>query len=84
LPVDDLGAAGDLLPDVLVRLKRAVLVDVAELHRIAKPDRAIIGLFLSVSMRNSVVLPAPLGPITPTMPPGGSLNDRSSIKTFPS
>ena len=24
-------------------------------------------------MRNSVVLPAPLGPITPTMPPGGSL-----------
>jgi hypothetical protein len=30
-------------------------------------------------MRNSVVLPAPLAPMTPTMPPGGSLNDRSSI-----
>ena len=30
-------------------------------------------------MRNSVVLPAPFGPITPTMPPGGSLKVRSSI-----
>ena len=32
-------------------------------------------------IRISVVLPAPLGPITPTMPPRGSLNDRSSIST---
>ncbi len=30
-------------------------------------------------MRNSVVLPAPFGPMTPTMPPGGSLKVRSSI-----
>ncbi len=30
------------------------------------------GLSWPVIMRNSVVLPAPLGPITPTMPPGGS------------
>ena len=30
-------------------------------------------------IRKSVVLPAPLGPITPTMPAGGSENDRSSI-----
>ncbi len=37
------------------------------------------GCSLPVSMRNSVVLPAPLGPIIPTMPPGGSLNDTSSI-----
>jgi hypothetical protein len=27
-------------------------------------------------MRKSVVLPAPFGPMTPTMPPGGSLNER--------
>ena len=33
-------------------------------------------------MRNSVVLPAPLGPITPTMPPAGNRNDRSSISTL--
>ena len=32
-------------------------------------------------MRNSVVLPAPLGPMTPTMPPGGSLKVRSSISS---
>jgi hypothetical protein len=31
-----------------------------------------------VIMRKSVVLPAPFGPITPTMPPRGSENDRSS------
>ena len=33
-------------------------------------------------MRNSVVLPAPFGPITPTMPPGGSLKVRSSISSL--
>ena len=33
-------------------------------------------------MRNSVVLPAPLGPMTPTMPPGGSLKLRSSISSL--
>ena len=32
-------------------------------------------------MRNSVVLPAPLGPMTPTMPPGGSLNESLSISS---
>jgi len=30
---------------------------------------------------NSVVLPAPLGPMTPTMPPGGNLKERSSINS---
>ena len=35
-----------------------------------------------VIMRNSVVLPAPFGPMTPTIPPGGSLNERSSISSL--
>ena len=30
---------------------------------------------------NSVDLPTPFGPITPTMPPWGSVNDKSSIST---
>ena len=33
-------------------------------------------------IRNSVVLPAPFGPITPTMPAGGKENERSSINSF--
>src|SRR5919108_734435 len=37
------------------------------------------GCSCPVIIRNSVVLPAPLGPMTPTMPPGGSENDRSSM-----
>ena len=32
-------------------------------------------------MRKSVVLPAPLAPMMPTMPPGGRRNDRSSISS---
>src|SRR3972149_2902243 len=32
-------------------------------------------------MRNSVVLPAPFGPMMPTMPPRGRLNDRLSISS---
>ena len=32
-------------------------------------------------IRNSVVLPAPLGPITPTIPAGGSVKERSSISS---
>ena len=33
-------------------------------------------------MRKSVVLPAPLGPITPTIPAGGSEKERSSISSL--
>ena len=32
-------------------------------------------------MRKSVVLPAPFGPITPTMPPGGSEKVKSSKRS---
>ena len=39
------------------------------------------GCSTPVSILNSVVLPAPFGPITPTMPPGGSLKDKSSISS---
>ena len=35
-------------------------------------------------IRNSVVLPTPLGPMTPTMPARGSLKDRSCMSTRPS
>ena len=37
------------------------------------------GFSLPVIMRNSVDLPAPFGPMMPTMAPGGILNDRLSI-----
>ena len=36
------------------------------------------GVSCPVIRRNSVDLPAPFGPMTPTMPPGGSVKDRSS------
>jgi hypothetical protein len=80
--LDDLGAAGDFLPDGLVGVERvAALVDIAELHALADADRAGIRLSWPVIMRNSVVLPAPFGPMMPTMPPGGSLKDRLSISS---
>jgi hypothetical protein len=45
--LDDVVAAGDLLPDGLVRIERiAALVDIAKLHRLADGDRARIGLLL--------------------------------------
>src|SRR5262249_36572337 len=41
-------AAGDFLPDALVGVERlAALIDVADLHRVANPERAGVGLLLS-------------------------------------
>ena len=40
------------------------------------------GFSWPVIMRKSVVLPAPFGPMTPTMPPFGSEKLRSSISRF--
>ena len=66
---------------VFSRVERvAALVDVGELHRVA--DRGACrasGFSWPTIMRKSVVLPAPLGPMTPTMPPGGRWKVRSSI-----
>ena len=42
--------------------------------------RRASGFSWFVIMRNNVVLPAPFGPITPTMPPGGSLKFMSSTR----
>ncbi len=39
------------------------------------------GFSCPVIKRNSVVLPAPLGPITPTMAPGRNWNDSLSISS---
>ena len=40
------------------------------------------GFSLPVIMRNSVVLPAPFGPMTPTIAPAGMRNERSSIRSL--
>ena len=73
-------AAGNLFPHGLVGVQRlARLVDVTDLHRLADLERAGVGLLPPVNMRNSVVLPAPFGPMTPTMPALGSVKSRSSI-----
>jgi hypothetical protein len=71
--LDDVVAARDFLPDGFVRVEMvAALVDITKLHRIADADFAAIRLSAPVIILNSVDLPAPFGPMTPTMPPGGS------------
>ena len=44
---DDLLAAGNLRPDILVAVERAVLVDIAEHGRVADADIAAVRLFLA-------------------------------------
>ena len=80
---EDVLAAGDRLPRGLVVGQRfARLVDDGELRRMADDDRRRCPASrLPVIIRNSVVLPAPLGPMMPTIAPGGTLNDRSSISS---
>ena len=46
--------------------------------------RPASGVSLPMIILNSVVLPAPFGPITPTMPPGGSLKSSPSMSVQPS
>ena len=79
---EDVLAAGNRLPHRLVVGQRfARLVDDGELHRGADDDLAASGFSLPVISRNSVVLPAPFGPMMPTIAPGGTWNDRSSISS---
>ncbi len=67
---------------LVVRQRIAALVDIAEFHRLADGDGPAIGLLRAGDHAKQVVLPAPFGPMTPTMPPGGNLNDRLSIKSL--
>ena len=77
--LDRVEAAGDLLPDRALRVEVAAgLVDVGELTVSPTRSSPASGSSSPAIIRKSVVLPAPFGPITPTMPPGGSENDRSS------
>ena len=48
------------------------------------PTRSVplSGFSCPTSIRKSVVLPAPLGPMMPTMPPGGSRKERFSKSTL--
>ncbi len=73
--VDVVVPAGDFLVDRLVGVESiARLVDVAELDRLADDQLADCrASSWPISIRSSVVLPAPLGPMMPTMPPGGRL-----------
>ena len=74
----------DFLPDIIGGIKRvAALIYITKLDGFADFERAFVGLFIDpVIILNSVVLPAPFGPITPTIPPGGKRNDRSLISSL--
>jgi hypothetical protein len=63
-------AARDFLPHILSWIECvARLVDITDHHGLADANVPASGFSCPVIMRNNVVLPAPLGPITPTMPP---------------
>ncbi len=70
---DHVLAVGNLLPDgFFVVQVVAALVHVGHLHRLARSAlRRYRVVLCRVIMRNSVDLPAPLGPMMPTMAPGG-------------
>ena len=76
----DVLVAGDLLPDRVLRVEvGARLVDVGELRPCRRSGaRRASGCSSPAIIRKSVVLPAPFGPITPTIPPGGSEKVMSS------
>src|SRR5690606_7220948 len=77
---DHVVAVRDLFPDRLLVVEAfAALVDIAELHAVADPQLALVRLFGAGEQAEKRVLPAPFGPMMPTMPPGGSLKLRLSI-----
>ncbi len=71
---------GDLFPHVVLGIEMvAALVDDSPRCTVAPMSiEPLSGVSLPVMSLNSVDLPAPLGPITPTMPPGGRVKLRSS------
>src|SRR4029079_7222635 len=81
--ITDLHRLADLQrPAIRVLLAR----DHAKQRRLSSPILSVSPIFSvptsgfswPVIMRNTVVLPAPFGPMTPTMPPRGSVKLRSS------
>ena len=72
--LDAVLAAGDLLPDRRSRDRGRRAPGRRRRAPRSSPIRSspASGVSSPVIMRKSVVLPAPFGPITPTMPPGGS------------
>ena len=70
--LDRVVAARDLLPHAVLRRQvGASLVDVRDLHCLPIRSSPSSGSSSPAIIRKSVVLPAPFGPITPTIPPGG-------------
>ena len=75
--LDEVEPVGDDLPHVLLRVDAAaVLVDVGDLT--VSPTLIVppSGFSTPTIILNSVVLPTPFGPMTPTMPLRGRVNDR--------
>ena len=76
---EDVEAVGNLLPDILVGAEMvARLVDITEMDGRPDDDLAAVRLLLTGDQPKQSGLAGAVGPITPTMPPGGRLNVRSS------
>ena len=72
LAVDDdrVVAAVDGVGDRALRIELlALLIEIRDLQARAVPDVALVGLHLPTSIRSSVVLPDPFGPMSPTRSP---------------
>ena len=81
--LEDVEAAGDLLPHGLLVIERVRATGPRRPASRSVPTRIspASGFSPPVSMRNRVVLPAPLGPMMPTMPPRGRMKDRPSMRS---
>ena len=70
--LDGVLAVGDHLPDGFFRIQTVpALIHVGQVDGFTDRMVPVSGFSWPVIIRNSVVLPAPFGPMTPTMPPGG-------------
>ena len=66
------------MPSRAIRLARAPVVSVP-----ANVTRPPVGRYMPVTQLNSVVLPAPFGPMTAVTEPGAIVNDTSSSAVSP-